>query len=98
MAARKSGSDLHNNGELPRSPLLISHYMIVAYKLIYVPYFLHLYPHTGPVSYLDDVPFKLNEKFRCPAKVGLPIGFCLPDYNALLSETQVSQPTIVITQ
>ncbi|MCI4386928.1 hypothetical protein PGIGA_G00068360 [Pangasianodon gigas] len=55
MAARKSGSDLHNN---------------------------------GPVSYLDDVPFKLNEKFRCPAKVGLPIGFCLPDCNALLSEMQ----------
>lgn len=43
----------------------------------------------GPVSYLDDVPFKLNEKFRCPAKVGLPIGFCLPDCNALLSEIQV---------
>ncbi|KAF4077097.1 hypothetical protein AMELA_G00204190 [Ameiurus melas] len=55
MAARKSGSDLQNN---------------------------------GPVSYLEDVPFKLNEKFRCPAKVGLPIGFCLPDCNALLSETQ----------
>ncbi|KAF7696731.1 ubiquitin-associated protein 1 [Silurus meridionalis] len=55
MAARKSGSDLHNN---------------------------------GPVSYVDGVPFKLNEKFRCPAKVGLPIGFCLPDCNALLSETQ----------
>ncbi|KAK3523670.1 hypothetical protein QTP70_007840 [Hemibagrus guttatus] len=53
MAARKSGSDLHNN---------------------------------GPVSYLDEVPFKLNEKFRCPAKVGLPIGFCLPDCNALLAE------------
>ncbi|TSK72106.1 Ubiquitin-associated protein 1 [Bagarius yarrelli] len=55
MAARKSGSDLHNN---------------------------------GPVSYLDEVPFKLNEKFRCPAKVGLPIGFCLPDCNALLLDAQ----------
>ncbi|XP_028827767.1 ubiquitin-associated protein 1 [Denticeps clupeoides] len=44
--------------------------------------------NTGPVSYLDDVPFKLNEKFRCPAKVGLPIGFCLPDCNAVLSELQ----------
>ncbi|XP_060747031.1 ubiquitin-associated protein 1 isoform X1 [Tachysurus vachellii] len=44
--------------------------------------------NNGPVSYLDDVPFKLNEKFRCPAKVGLPIGFCLPDCNALLAETQ----------
>lgn len=55
MAARKSGSDIHNN---------------------------------GPISYFDDVPFKLNEKFRCPAKVGLPIGFCLPDCQSLLSETQ----------
>ncbi|KAK1788434.1 hypothetical protein P4O66_016863 [Electrophorus voltai] len=55
MDARKSGSDIHNN---------------------------------GPISYLDEVPFKLNEKFRCPAKVGLPIGFCLPDCNSLLSEMQ----------
>uniref|UniRef100_A0A8C1QSF3 Ubiquitin-associated protein 1 n=1 Tax=Cyprinus carpio TaxID=7962 RepID=A0A8C1QSF3_CYPCA len=55
MAARKSGSDIHNN---------------------------------GPVSYLDDVPFKLNEKFRCPSKVGLPIGFCFSDCNAILSELQ----------
>ncbi|XP_056302730.1 ubiquitin-associated protein 1 [Danio aesculapii] len=55
MAARKSGSDIHNN---------------------------------GPVSYLDDVPFKLNEKFRCPSKVGLPIGFCLSDSNAILSDLQ----------
>uniref|UniRef100_A0A3B4ATB3 Ubiquitin-associated protein 1 n=1 Tax=Periophthalmus magnuspinnatus TaxID=409849 RepID=A0A3B4ATB3_9GOBI len=52
MAARKSGSDAHNN---------------------------------GPVSYLEDVPFKVNEKFRCPAKVGLPVGFCLPDSSLLLS-------------
>lgn len=44
--------------------------------------------HNGPVSYLDDVPFKVNEKFRCPAKVGLPIGFCLPDCQSLLSEMQ----------
>ncbi|XP_076851008.1 ubiquitin-associated protein 1 [Brachyhypopomus gauderio] len=55
MDARKSGSDIHNN---------------------------------GPISYLDDVPFKLNEKFRCPAKVGLPIGFCMPDRSSLLSEMQ----------
>ncbi|KAG9338319.1 hypothetical protein JZ751_025990 [Albula glossodonta] len=55
MAARKSGSDIHN---------------------------------TGPISYLDDVPFKLNDKFRCPAKVGLPIGFCLPDCSSLLAEIQ----------
>ncbi len=45
----------------------------------------------GPVSYLDEVPFKLNEKFRCPSKVGLPIGFCLSDCNAILSDLQVSQ-------
>lgn len=46
---------------------------------------------TGPVSYLDDVPFKINDKFRCPAKVGLPVGFCLPDCVSLLVDTQVSQ-------
>ncbi|XP_067359991.1 ubiquitin-associated protein 1 isoform X2 [Channa argus] len=55
MAARKSGSDVYNN---------------------------------GPISYLDEVPFKINEKFRCPAKVGLPVGFCLPDWGSLLVETQ----------
>lgn len=54
--------------------------------------------YPGPVSYLDDVPFKLNEKFRCPAKVGLPIGFCLPDCNALLSETQVSSLFLLHTK
>ncbi|KAF7663684.1 hypothetical protein LDENG_00203770 [Lucifuga dentata] len=54
MAARKSGSDAHNN---------------------------------GPISYLDDVPFKINEKFRCPAKVGLPVGFCLPDCDVILADT-----------
>lgn len=41
--------------------------------------------NSGPVSYLEDVPFKVNEKFRCPAKVGLPVGFCLPDTSLLLS-------------
>ncbi|XP_051956730.1 ubiquitin-associated protein 1-like isoform X2 [Xyrauchen texanus] len=44
--------------------------------------------NNGPVSYLDDVPFKLNEKFRCPSKVGLPIGFYMPDCNSMLSELQ----------
>ncbi|XP_026203982.1 ubiquitin-associated protein 1 [Anabas testudineus] len=43
--------------------------------------------NNGPISYLDDVPFKINEKFRCPAKVGLPVGFCVPDCSSLL-ETQ----------
>ncbi|XP_070700112.1 ubiquitin-associated protein 1 [Pempheris klunzingeri] len=42
--------------------------------------------NNGPISYLDDVPFKINEKFRCPAKVGLPVGFCLPDCGSLLSQ------------
>lgn len=55
MAARKSGSDTHNN---------------------------------GPISYLDEVPFKINDKFRCPAKVGLPVGFCLPDCDSLLAGMQ----------
>lgn len=41
--------------------------------------------NSGPVSFLEDVPFKVNEKFRCPAKVGLPVGFCLPDASLLLS-------------
>ncbi|XP_029008007.1 ubiquitin-associated protein 1 [Betta splendens] len=43
---------------------------------------------SGPISYLDEVPFKINEKFRRPDKVGLPVGFCLPDYGSLLLETQ----------
>ncbi|XP_054883572.1 ubiquitin-associated protein 1 [Poeciliopsis prolifica] len=55
MAARKSGSDVYNN---------------------------------GPISYLDDVPFKINDKFRRPAKVGLPVGFLLPDYGAVLADTK----------
>ncbi|XP_057703132.1 ubiquitin-associated protein 1 [Corythoichthys intestinalis] len=44
--------------------------------------------NNGPISYLDDVPFKVNEKFRCPAKVGLPVGFCMPDCSSLLASTQ----------
>lgn len=43
--------------------------------------------NSGPGSYLEDVPFKVNDKFRCPAKVGLPVGFYLPD-SALLFNTQ----------
>ncbi|NWT06581.1 UBAP1 protein, partial [Mionectes macconnelli] len=42
----------------------------------------------GPFSYLDDVPFKIGDKFKTPAKVGLPIGFCLPDSSQLLREAQ----------
>ncbi|XP_061919182.1 ubiquitin-associated protein 1 [Entelurus aequoreus] len=44
--------------------------------------------NNGPISYLDDVPFKVNEKFRCPAKVGLPVGFCPPDCSYLLADTK----------
>lgn len=44
--------------------------------------------NNGPISYLDEVPFKINEKFRCPAKVGLPVGFSVRDCGALLVETQ----------
>ncbi|NXE55774.1 UBAP1 protein, partial [Casuarius casuarius] len=42
----------------------------------------------GPFSYLDDVPFKIGDKFKTPAKVGLPIGFCLPDCPQLVREAQ----------
>lgn len=44
----------------------------------------------GPFSYLEDVPFKIGDKFKTPAKVGLPIGFCLPDSSQLVREAQVS--------
>uniref|UniRef100_A0A1A8JS28 Ubiquitin-associated protein 1 n=1 Tax=Nothobranchius kuhntae TaxID=321403 RepID=A0A1A8JS28_NOTKU len=44
--------------------------------------------NNGPISYLEDVPFKINDKFRCPAKVGLPVGFCVPDCGALLTDAQ----------
>ncbi|KFP27284.1 Ubiquitin-associated protein 1, partial [Colius striatus] len=42
----------------------------------------------GPFSYLDDVPFKIGDKFKTPVKVGLPIGFCLPDSSQLVREAQ----------
>ncbi|KAK5872846.1 hypothetical protein PBY51_013508 [Eleginops maclovinus] len=44
--------------------------------------------NNGPISYLDEVPFKINDKFRCPAKVGLPVGFCLPDCDSMLADSQ----------
>ena len=59
--------------------------ILAMYLFIFLNYFLY----TGPISYLDEVPFKINEKFRCPAKVGLPVGFCPPDCSSLLVETQV---------
>ncbi|NXM48203.1 UBAP1 protein, partial [Gymnorhina tibicen] len=42
----------------------------------------------GPFSYLDDVPFKIGDKFKIPAKVGLPIAFSLPDSSQLVREAQ----------
>ncbi|KAB0391870.1 hypothetical protein E2I00_013027, partial [Balaenoptera physalus] len=39
-------------------------------------------------SYLDDVPFKIGDKFKTPAKVGLPIGFSLPDCLQVVREVQ----------
>ncbi|KAJ8414835.1 hypothetical protein AAFF_G00023580 [Aldrovandia affinis] len=38
------------------------------------------------LCYLDQVPFKINDKFRSPARVGLPVGFCLPDCTSVLAE------------
>ncbi|XP_035292337.1 ubiquitin-associated protein 1-like [Anguilla anguilla] len=37
------------------------------------------FQNSGQYSYLDEVPFKIGDGFRCPAKVGLPVGFCVPD-------------------
>ncbi|XP_063280671.1 ubiquitin-associated protein 1-like isoform X2 [Prinia subflava] len=45
-------------------------------------------PWAGPFSYLDDVSFKIGDKFKIPAKVGLPIGFSLPDSSQLVREAQ----------
>ncbi|XP_078530840.1 ubiquitin-associated protein 1 [Lissotriton helveticus] len=42
----------------------------------------------GIFSYLDDVPFKIGDQFKTPAKVGLPIGFSIPDYFQLIKETE----------
>ncbi|XP_043858956.1 ubiquitin-associated protein 1 isoform X3 [Dromiciops gliroides] len=42
----------------------------------------------GTFSYLDDVPFKIGDKFKTPAKVGLPIGFSLPDCLQAVREIQ----------
>lgn len=42
----------------------------------------------GPFSYLEDVPFKIGDKFRVPDKVGLPVGFCVPDISQLIGEIE----------
>ncbi|KAI1900459.1 hypothetical protein AGOR_G00050150 [Albula goreensis] len=44
------------------------------------------FQNSGPCSYLDQVPFKIGDKFRSPAKVGLPVGFCLPDCTSVLGQ------------
>ncbi|XP_051499957.1 ubiquitin-associated protein 1-like isoform X1 [Apus apus] len=50
--------------------------------------YLNSFPERslGPFSYLDDVPFKIGDKFKTPARVGLPIGFCVPDASQLVRE------------
>uniref|UniRef100_A0A8C5LSF8 Ubiquitin-associated protein 1 n=1 Tax=Leptobrachium leishanense TaxID=445787 RepID=A0A8C5LSF8_9ANUR len=40
----------------------------------------------GPFSYLEDVPFKIGDKFRVPDKVGLPVGFCIPDISQIVQD------------
>ena len=52
--------------------------------------FCTLFLIVGTFSYLDDVPFKIGDKFKTPAKVGLPIGFSLPDCLQVVREVQVS--------
>lgn len=52
--------------------------------------FSTLFLIIGTFSYLDDVPFKIGDKFKTPAKVGLPIGFSLPDCLQVVREVQVS--------
>ncbi|TKC45000.1 hypothetical protein EI555_008220 [Monodon monoceros] len=42
----------------------------------------------GTFSDLDDIPFKIEDKFKTPAKVGLPIGFSLPDCMQVVREVQ----------
>ncbi|XP_069780267.1 ubiquitin-associated protein 1 isoform X2 [Narcine bancroftii] len=37
-------------------------------------------------SYLDDVTFKIGDKFKIPTKVGFPIGFCISDYSTRFRE------------
>lgn len=91
MATRKSVSDVYNNGEF--FLFLWCRWMMAWWCLqvcVSVRNFTVLFC-AGPISYLDDVPFKVNDKFRCPAKVGLPVGFCPPDCVSLLMDTQVSQ-------
>ncbi|XP_029332151.1 ubiquitin-associated protein 1 isoform X2 [Mastomys coucha] len=52
----------------------------------------------GTFSYLDDVPFKIGDKFKTPAKVGLPIGFSLPDCLQVVREMQVTPLNFSVSQ
>nr|XP_044996385.1 ubiquitin-associated protein 1 isoform X3 [Jaculus jaculus] len=52
----------------------------------------------GTFSYLDDVPFKIGDKFKTPAKVGLPIGFSLPDCLQVVREVQVTPLNFSVSQ
>lgn len=64
---------------------------IIAYKCYLLMFSaLLLFLIIGTFSYLDDVPFKIGDKFKTPAKVGLPIGFSLPDCLQVVREMQVS--------
>lgn len=68
----------------PRHKLIVK--QIIRFLLIFSTLFLII----GTFSYLDDVPFKIGDKFKTPAKVGLPIGFSLPDCLQVVREVQVS--------
>lgn len=68
----------------PRHKLIAK--QIIRFLLIFSTLFLIV----GTFSYLDDVPFKIGDKFKTPAKVGLPIGFSLPDCLQVVREVQVS--------
>lgn len=67
----------------PRHKLIVKQ---IRFLLIFSTLFLII----GTFSYLDDVPFKIGDKFKTPAKVGLPIGFSLPDCLQVVREVQVS--------
>lgn len=71
--------------------MLYLRYKLVAKQIIrFLLIFSTLFLIVGTFSYLDDVPFKIGDKFKTPAKVGLPIGFSLPDCLQVVREVQVS--------
>ncbi|XP_059957782.1 ubiquitin-associated protein 1 isoform X3 [Mesoplodon densirostris] len=77
MASKKLGADFHVLLELSHSD-----------SGICILYNLSGIRSSGTFSYLDDVPFKIGDKFKTPAKVGLPIGFSLPDCLQVVREVQ----------